>query len=251
MTAHPKASAAAVPLDHARPSRLQAGGAPGGRGLVPEWARARWLAHHILPKERAICAWLARRCPPDLDPHDVLQETYAILAALPCVDHITNPLSYAFQVARSLLLRHHRRARILPMTGDADPEDLQLAADEPSPEQQVADREELDLVAGLVAALPARCQEVFVLRRIQGLSQRAVAQQMGVSEGTVEKHMSRALRLLAAAISAGPIPLLSRSMGSVAGPARQSAPPPWSAHGVGGAAAPQQAGESTRSWEVG
>ncbi len=46
-------------------------------------------------------------------------------------------------------------------------------------------------------------QEVFKLRRIEGLSQREVAEKIGISENTVEKHMSRGLLLILRAIQDG------------------------------------------------
>lgn len=49
--------------------------------------------------------------------------------------------------------------------------------------------------------LPSRCQAVFWLRRIENLSQKEIAVVVGISEGTVEKHMLRALRLLADLLS--------------------------------------------------
>ena len=217
--------------------------------MIPDEARALWLAEHVLPKERAICAWLRRRCPADLDPWDVLQETYAILAGLPSVDHIARPLSYAFQVAHSLVLRHHRRAQVR-LTQEVDVGELELAADEPSPEQQVADRQDLSLVADLLAALPAKCRKAFILRRVEGLSQRAVAAQMGISESTVEKHIVRALRLLMAAIGSEDAVLSRRLVRRAAGPAlgrMGSDDPSWRQGSGGPQPAPQRQGEQPSS----
>jgi FixJ family two-component response regulator len=39
--------------------------------------------------------------------------------------------------------------------------------------------------------MPAKAQEAFVMRRIEGLSQREISTRMAISENTVEKHISR------------------------------------------------------------
>jgi RNA polymerase sigma-70 factor (ECF subfamily) len=52
-------------------------------------------------------------------------------------------------------------------------------------------------VTAAINRLPNRCQAVFWLRRIENLSQKEIAVLVGISEGTVEKHMVRAVRLLA------------------------------------------------------
>jgi DNA-directed RNA polymerase specialized sigma24 family protein len=44
--------------------------------------------------------------------------------------------------------------------------------------------------------LPAKCREVIWLRRVQEFSQREVAVQLRITESAVEKHISRAVRLL-------------------------------------------------------
>jgi len=70
-----------------------------------------------------------------------------------------------------------------------------------SPEDQVIDRDELNRLARAIAVLPGKIRDVFVLRRINGLSQREVARELGLSESTVEKHMSRSIYLLMNLIS--------------------------------------------------
>src|SRR3546814_20809608 len=56
--------------------------------------------------------------------------------------------------------------------------------------------QELRRIGALIAALPAKCREAFVLRKVQGLSQREIAGRLRISENTVEKHVGTGLRLL-------------------------------------------------------
>lgn len=163
---------------------------------VPSTDRVGWLARNILPHEPALRAWLVRRCPADLEIDDIVQETYAILTTIERTDHIDHPRAYFFRTAHNLILQQVRRSRIVPINAVADLEAIDLATDEPSPETQVADRQELQRLADALASLPSRCGEAFRLRKVEGLSQREVAERMKLSENTVEKHIGKALRLL-------------------------------------------------------
>lgn len=50
------------------------------------------------------------------------------------------------------------------------------------------------------ALLPEKCREVFLLSRQQQLSYRHIAEQLGISVNTVEKHMAKALKILRAGL---------------------------------------------------
>jgi RNA polymerase sigma-70 factor (ECF subfamily) len=58
------------------------------------------------------------------------------------------------------------------------------------------------LIAGTVAALPERCREVFTLSRYQRLSQRDIADLLGITVNTVNVQLGRALRAIRAAVQA-------------------------------------------------
>lgn len=158
--------------------------------------RSRWLAAEILPHERMLRVWLARSRVAGLEIDDIVQETYATLAALQSVDHIRNPRNYLFQAARSIILRHVRRAQVvhfqsLPSVAEAD-----FAHGDPSPEANAILRDQLRSADVLLETLPDRAREAFLMRRVHGLSQKEIAARMQLSENTVEKHIGKALRLI-------------------------------------------------------
>ena len=47
-----------------------------------------------------------------------------------------------------------------------------------------------------VLTMPEKCREVFELKRYEGLMNKEIAQQLGISIKTVEKHMTKAISLL-------------------------------------------------------
>lgn len=160
------------------------------------FSRARWLEQHILPHEAALRAWLAGRVVPRLDVDDIVQEVYAIMASLDTVEDIKYPKAYAFKVAMSIVSTHVRRSRIVPIMTLSDIDTLGAVDEMPSPEQEVSDRDELRRVGEAIGLLPEMCRKVFVLRRIEGLSQRQIADRLGIAEKTVEKHISKAVRIM-------------------------------------------------------
>ncbi|CAL1520130.1 RNA polymerase sigma-70 factor [Chitinophaga sp. MM2321] len=51
-------------------------------------------------------------------------------------------------------------------------------------------------IAQSISTLPYKCREVFMLNYYGNLGYKAIAQEMGISVKTVEKHMSKALQVL-------------------------------------------------------
>ncbi|MEC7933294.1 MAG: sigma-70 family RNA polymerase sigma factor, partial [Pseudomonadota bacterium] len=159
-------------------------------------SRAFWLARHICPHEPALRRWLSGRIQHGFLIDDVIQETYAKLAGLAAVDHIENPRAYFFRAALSVVATEVRRAPVVSMDSLSEIERLGFRADDLPPDIQAEQREEFRLVADAIAQLPAKCREAFVLRKVQGLSQRETARKLGLSESTVEKHVGRGIRHL-------------------------------------------------------
>lgn len=169
-----------------------------------EDARALWLSRHIVVHEgsirRIISAW---RLPEDLEVEDIVQESYSRIASLPSVEQMVAPKAYFLQVARSILLMHVRRAKLVSIEVIADLEQLHLADEAPSPETCVSDREQFQLLAQAVARMGEPNRSVFVLRIIQELSYRGIGERLGLSENAVQKMLARSLASLALKIGRG------------------------------------------------
>lgn len=165
--------------------------------------RAQWLARNVVPHEIALRSWLFRHRSPTVDVDDIVQEAYAILAGLDTVAHIRNPRSYLFQTARSVLLRQLRREKVVRFQTLSEDDQADTPAVGGSPEEMAILRDELRRADALLASMPDRVREAFVLRRVEGLSQKQIAQAMQVSENTVEKHIGKALRVIMQAIANG------------------------------------------------
>ncbi|HET8897911.1 MAG TPA: RNA polymerase sigma factor [Rhodanobacteraceae bacterium] len=158
--------------------------------------RARWLADHVLPVEPSLRRWLARRLSVRQDCDDVIQETYAILAGLADVSHIRQPETYVYQVAKSVVLQQLRRAQVVSIEAVADIEREAGVESGSCPLRALSSHQELSWIASLIERLPDKSRKVFILRRVEGYSQREIAAQLEISESTVEKHVGKALRKL-------------------------------------------------------
>jgi len=183
----------------------------------PKKSRAAWLAENVLPWESLLRAWLFKKPRGDLEVDDIVQDTYAILAELDSVDEIRNGRNYAFRTAYSVIQNHLRRRRIVSFRPLAEADVFDVMSDAPSPETQAADRDELRMVEAFLAELPSQCRDVIVMRRVMGLPHREIAVRMRLSEGQVEKLVTKALHLLLDAFKnrgGKEAPQVSRSPGS-------------------------------------
>jgi len=159
--------------------------------------RAQWLARHVLPHEPALRRHLgAWRLPVGLEAEDVVQEAYARLAGLESVADIREPGHYLFQVARSIILGHLRRSRVVSISSVADLDQMEIAAGAPTPDVEVSDQEQLRQLAVAVAELPEPSRTAFVLRVIHELSHREIGLRLGLTDNAVQKSVARSLRIL-------------------------------------------------------
>lgn len=155
----------------------------------------------MLPHEGDVRNWLSRRLPSAAAVDDVVQEAYCRLAALESVSHIASGRAYFFRSVANIVVEQLRRAKVVHIDTMAEIEDLGVMDDAPLPDRVVSSRRDLALVGKLIAGLPERCRQVFELRRVHGLPQRAVAEQLGVSENVVEQQSIRGLKLMLKALA--------------------------------------------------
>ena len=160
-----------------------------------------WFVREVLPHEPALLRYLARVWPNRADIQDIRHDAYVRLLEAAHRLHPTAPKSLLFTTARNLMIDRARRNRIVPIDLREDLDSLNVLVDEVTPERRASIREQLVIVTQAINRLPERCREVLWLRRVEDLSQKEIAARLGISVGTVEKHMTRAAELLAEMLS--------------------------------------------------
>lgn len=151
-----------------------------------------WVAREILPHENRIRGWFLRNrvSPEDVD--ELMQEAYCRLAKLDSFESIASPPAYFFSIARNLLIRQLRRAKIVSFEVIAELEtysETHGTGYEASFEERAHARITCDKVMQLIAALPERCRKIVELRKIEGWSQKEIAASLGMTEKAVEKQI--------------------------------------------------------------
>jgi RNA polymerase sigma-70 factor (ECF subfamily) len=110
---------------------------------------------------------------------------------------VGRPWAFLRSIARNLLIDSLRRQKVvtIELTGEWDSN--AFADETPGPEAELLARDELKRLAEAIAALPPQQRKVFTMRKVQGLNIPTIADRLGLSVSTVEKHLVRALRACA------------------------------------------------------
>ena len=132
---------------------------------------------------------------------DVAHDAY--LRVYPTGDKTSaeQPEAVLYTTARRLAINRLKRRSISPFSPDGTAIDTAASAS-PGVAQQVMARQELRLLEDAIAQLPEGCRAVLLLRKVELVSHREIADRLGIAVSTVEKQHARALRLLRAALPA-------------------------------------------------
>ncbi len=124
------------------------------------------------------------------DAEDLAQEVYLKaynrLASLKD-SHLSE--AWLYRIARNTCLDHHRKNRfkklINPLTG-------QERNDQPTPESNASQNEQLHHLKQAIRQLPRKQREVFILKEYGHFSYQEIAANLGIQEGTVMSRLNRA-----------------------------------------------------------
>lgn len=164
-------------------------------------ARRVWFRQEILPLEPELRAYLRRLTRDPTATEDLLHDVFARIIAVEHWAQIDSPTAFAMRTARNVVYDELRRRKVVTIDFVADMGAMGLADDAPDPEATALARDELRRLRAIVEGLPPQQRRVFTLRKVYGMSPQAIADKLGLSVSTVEKHLVKAVRLCAEALA--------------------------------------------------
>jgi RNA polymerase sigma factor (sigma-70 family) len=168
---------------------------------MPPSEQARWFAEQVQPHEPALRAYLQARFPTLGEHDDLVQESYTRLLRAQATGGVRYPKAFLFTAARNAAFDLFRRRGAKPTEAVTDLVELTVLEDRPGVGEQLDQSYELEVLADAVRALPERCRQVLMLRYLDGLAYKEIADQLGISPETVKVHMAKGMRRCAAFFS--------------------------------------------------
>lgn len=155
-----------------------------------------WFLEEVLPLGPMVEKLIARHWRDPTEIEDLRQEVFIRIFQ---TAHRMRPdpvRPYIILTTKNLVIDKLRHKRLVPMEVVCDLEAYAIADDQPTPEQHIIAQQELSRIQIALNALPTRCREIVVMRKIHGVSQREIAKRMGIKEQTVQTQIIRGMKVI-------------------------------------------------------
>ncbi|HLY87729.1 MAG TPA: RNA polymerase sigma factor [Acetobacteraceae bacterium] len=160
------------------------------------------LAEMFMAHRRALLRYLRARGAGD-EAEDLLQELWIKLGAGTEDAAINDLLAYLYRMAHNLMLDRRRSTVRRRLREQAYQDDVREPAGIADPaagaERTLLARDRLRYIDRALSALGTRADSIFRRHRVEGVPQRQIAEELGITLSAVEKHLQRAYRAVAAA----------------------------------------------------
>ena len=151
---------------------------------------ARWYDEEVRPHAAALRAWLRAQFPSLLDPDDLVQESYLrLLRMRESGGSVVNTRAFLFTTARNVALDLVRRDRVVTMESLVTAAPSSVIEVRHDVAESVSRAQEIEILHEAIRALPDRCREIVTLQKIHALSNREIAERLGLSVNTVNAQM--------------------------------------------------------------
>ncbi|WCD81834.1 sigma-70 family RNA polymerase sigma factor [Pseudomonas sp. TUM22785] len=152
----------------------------------------RQVQHYYVEHHGWIRAWLQRKLGNASDAADLAHDVFLRLLSRPRqFDSDTHARAYLSAMSRHVCVDFWRRQQVERAWAEVLAGQPEAVA--PSEEHRAMVLEALQQVHAMLASLPPKVAEAFLLAQMQGLGYRAIAERLGVSERTVTSYMAQAM----------------------------------------------------------
>lgn len=128
------------------------------------------------------------------DAEDLVQDSFVRLLQTGATGLPDNPRAWLYRTGANLAADAYDHRQVRERVHVDWPESADDIPDHHTdPERHVEASQHLRHIWFALLRLPEPCRQAFLLNRLDGMSQRAIARQLGISEKTVERHILRAL----------------------------------------------------------
>lgn len=159
----------------------------------PNVDQARWFSEEVQAHEGSLRAYVRTSFPAVRDVDDVVQESFLRIWRARAGQPVRFARAFLFRIARNIAVDLVRRNRIAPFEAVRDLEALPVSTSGPDAATAADDQQKLAMLANALDALPARCREVVILRKLESVPQKEVARRLGIAEKTVEAQLARGI----------------------------------------------------------
>ena len=129
------------------------------------------------------------------DAEDLLHDAWIATAARKA--EAENPDAFLARAAANRGIDAYRREQRWGLVGDGGAACAAIADHSPLQDEVLIARERFDRLRGGVERLSPRTRQIFLMYRLDGRKYREIAQELGISQSAVEKHIARAMAHLA------------------------------------------------------
>lgn len=161
---------------------------------MPPTDQTRWFSVHVQPYEPALRAYLQKRFPALPDHDDLIQETYVRTLRAYEGGRVTHAKAFLFTTARNAAIDLFRRRRGVDHEEISELSAMPLLDEAPDARATLEREQRLDALIEAIIALPERCRQVMMLRHLDGLSYKEIAERLGISPETVKVHMIKGVK---------------------------------------------------------
>uniref|UniRef100_UPI0039C9A7C1 RNA polymerase sigma factor n=1 Tax=Horticoccus sp. 23ND18S-11 TaxID=3391832 RepID=UPI0039C9A7C1 len=161
---------------------------------MPPTDQARWFSAHVQPYEPALRAYLQKRFPALPDHDDLLQETYVRTLRAYEGGRVTHAKAFLFTTARNAAIDLFRRRRGQDHEALCEFSALPMIDEAPDLGEALERERRLELLLEAILGLPERCRQVMMLRHLDGLAYKEIAERLGISPETVKVHMIKGVK---------------------------------------------------------